>query len=150
MKKIRSLFAIGIAAWLAVIAIWVFVPKTDFDQLEGEMLDSVRYDGLTIKCIPTDETVTHQYPIGKYSAEDIEIVSSGEQEFIVFECTAKEPFTGKAYPINIEVTAGADLYLYWSTCDIDGLNMRASVVFYNSKPDIVIEETLECVDELST
>ena len=150
MKKIRSLFAIGIAAWLVVIAIWVFVPKTDFDHLEGEMLDSVRYDGLTIECIPTDETVKNQYPIGKYSSEDIEIVSSGEQEFIVFECTAKEPFTGKAYPINIEVTAGADLYLYWSTCDIDGLNMRASVVFYNSKPDIVIEETLECVDELST
>ena len=146
----RSVFAIGIAAWLAVIAIWVFVPKTDFDKLEGEMLDNVRYDGLMIDCIRIDETINQRYEIGEHSYEDLEIVTFGEHEFVVFECTAEKPFTGKIYPLNIEVTAGADLYLYWSTCNVDGLIMKASVVFYNSEHDIVIEESFECVDERST
>ncbi|MXZ55259.1 MAG: hypothetical protein F4227_00040 [Gammaproteobacteria bacterium] len=149
MKKMTSLFAIGIAAWLAVIAIWVFVPKTDFAKLEGEMFDNVRYDGLTIECIQTDEIVTQKYQIGKYSFEDTEIVASGENEHIVFECTATDPIARKTYPVNIEVTTGADLYLYWSTCNVDDLIMKASVVFYNSKNDIVLEETLECVNEFS-
>lgn len=145
----RSLFAIGISAWLVVIAIWVFVPKTDFDKLEGAMFDNLRYDGLMIECIPTDETVKQQYEIGKYSVEDLEIVSSGEHEFIVYECTAEDPITRETYPLHIEITTGADLYLYWSTCNADRLILRASVVFYNSKNDIVLEETLECVNEFS-
>lgn len=150
MKKIRSLFAIGIVAWLVVVAIWVFVPRTDFDKLEGEMLDNLRYDGLAIECVQTDETVKQSYEIGKYSSEDEEFVISGENEFIVFECTAKDPIARKTYQLNIEVTAGADLYLFSNTCKLDGRIMRASVVFYNSVPDIVIEETFECVDEFSS
>lgn len=137
MKKVKLLVIIGTCACSVTIAVLLFVLSRSSKEI-----DSVRYDGLTIECIQTDKTVVaHEYSVG---------IVSVKTEHIVFECTATDPDNGTTYPIDIEVTSGARLYLHWSTCDRGGRILKASVEFNDSARDIVLEETLECVEDSST
>lgn len=137
MKKVRLLVVIGTCACSVVIAVLLFVLNRSSNEIE-----SVIYDGLNIECIQTDETVVaHQYSAG---------IVSVKTEYIVFECKGTDPDNGTTYPIDLEISAGADLYLHWVTCDRDGRILKASVEFNDSAHDIVFEETLECVEDPST
>ena len=136
MKKVRLLVIIGTCVCSLVIAVLLFVLNRSINEIE-----SVRYDGLTIECIQTDKTVVAQeYSLG---------IVSVKTEHIVFECTASDPNNGTTYPLNIEVSTGAALYVHWTSCDRDGRILKASVEFSHSARDIVLEETLECVEDSS-
>ena len=137
MKKTKPIYLLGAVSCLIaiVVMVWIlFWSRDDSELMKGT------HGKLEVDCIKTDETVTLQQYVGEYLLTN---------EFIVYECIAKDPKSGRTHPLNIDVTLGADLYLYWMTCRLDGLKMKATVEFNDTGYDVVLDESLECIADES-